>query len=63
MPLTRDFKATIQARAARDLQYRTALCAEAQEALVEGEIATAKSRLRHVAIAMDGSGRTGQTRG
>lgn len=63
MPLTRNYKATIQARAARDPQYRTALCAEAQEALVEGDIATAKSMLRLVAIAMAGSGRTGQTRG
>ncbi|KAA5803494.1 hypothetical protein F1654_06720 [Alkalicaulis satelles] len=62
MPLTRDFKATVQARAARDLQYRTALCAEAQEALVEGDIATAKSLLRDVASAMAAPGWTEQTR-
>jgi hypothetical protein len=52
----------IEARAARDGQFRAALCAEAQHALAEGDAAAAKSMLRHVANAMAGSGRTGQTR-
>ncbi len=62
MPLTRDYNAMIEARAARDGQFRAALCAEAQHALAEGDAAAAKSMLRHVANAMAGSGRTGQTR-
>ncbi|MBI1264479.1 MAG: transcriptional regulator [Alphaproteobacteria bacterium] len=46
MPLTRDFKATIQARAARDLEFRAALYSEALDALLQGDIDTAKSMLR-----------------
>lgn len=62
MPLIRDYNAMIEARAARDRQFRGALCAEAQDALAEGDAAAAKSMLRQVASAMAGSGRTGQTR-
>lgn len=62
MPLTRDYNSMIEARARRDGQFRAALCAEAQNALAEGDVAAAKSMLRHVANAMAGSGRAGQTR-
>ncbi|MGY6662463.1 MAG: helix-turn-helix domain-containing transcriptional regulator [Glycocaulis sp.] len=46
MPLTRDFKATIKARAERDPKFRAALYAEALDSLVEGDTATAKAMLR-----------------
>ncbi len=46
MPLTRDFKATIKARAERDPAFRAALYAEALDALVEGDVPTAKAMLR-----------------
>lgn len=46
MPLTRNFKATIKARADRDPKFRAALYAEALDALVEGDTVTAKAMLR-----------------
>jgi len=46
MPLTRDFKTTIKARADRDPTFRAALYAEAITALIEGDTATAKAMLR-----------------
>lgn len=46
MPLTRNFKATIKARADRDPEFRAALYAEALDALVEGDTVTAKAMLR-----------------
>ena len=46
MPLTRDFKETIQARAKRDLGFREALLEEGVECLLAGDLETGKSMLR-----------------
>ena len=46
MPLTRDFKETIKARAAQDGAFRAALLSEAVEALLEGDLDTGKAVLR-----------------
>lgn len=46
MPLTRDFKETIQARARRDAAFREALLKEAVDALLSGDIETGKIVLR-----------------
>ncbi len=46
MPLTRDFRETIQARAQRDPEYRRQLLREAVEVLISGDIETGKSLLR-----------------
>lgn len=46
MPLTRDFKETIRARAARDPRFRTALLRESIEAMLAGDVSIAKTMLR-----------------
>lgn len=46
MPLTRDFKETIRARVERDPKFRTALLREGVEAMLAGDVATAKTILR-----------------
>ena len=46
MPLTRDFKETIKARAGRDPEFRGALIAEAVECLLDNDFEAAKSILR-----------------
>jgi DNA-binding phage protein len=46
MPLTRDFKQTIRARAARDPRFRKELLREGVECLLSGDTATAKMILR-----------------
>ena len=46
MPLTRDFKETIQARIERDLGFREALLEEGVECLLAGDVETGKSVLR-----------------
>jgi putative addiction module killer protein len=46
MPLTRDFKQTIQARVRRDVAFRKELLREGVECLVLGDIETGKSVLR-----------------
>ena len=46
MALTRDFKATVMARARRDPAFRRALLAQAINVLIEGDIDTGKSVLR-----------------
>lgn len=46
MPLTRDFRETVQARVQRDAQYRRELLREAVEVLISGDIETGKSLLR-----------------
>ena len=46
MPLTRSFKATVQARAARDPAFREALLKEAVQALLGGDTATGRAVLR-----------------
>ena len=46
MPLTRDFKETIQKRARRDAAFREALLKEAVDALLTGDVETGKTVLR-----------------
>jgi hypothetical protein len=46
MPLTHDFKETIQARAQRDSDFRQALLREAVECVINGDLATGKAVLR-----------------
>jgi DNA-binding phage protein len=46
MPLTRNFKETVKARAERDITFRAALLSEAVEALLDGDTATGKTVLR-----------------
>jgi DNA-binding phage protein len=46
MALTRDFKATIRARVARDPKFRKELLREGIECLLAGDVATAKTILR-----------------
>ncbi|MGH7816304.1 MAG: DNA-binding protein [Candidatus Binatia bacterium] len=46
MPLTRDFKETIQKRARRDAAFREALLKEAVDALLSGDVETGKTVLR-----------------
>ena len=46
MPLTRDFKETIRARVERDPRFRKELLREGVEAMLAGDVATAKTILR-----------------
>jgi DNA-binding phage protein len=46
MPLTRDFKETIQKRARRDAAFREAILKEAVDALLSGDVETGKMALR-----------------
>jgi hypothetical protein len=46
MPLTRDFKATVQARIARDPKYRKELLREGVACLLAGDLDTGKAILR-----------------
>ncbi|RAU22199.1 transcriptional regulator [Paramagnetospirillum kuznetsovii] len=46
MPLTRDFKNTIKARAERDPEFRKALVEEASECLLDNDLDSAKAILR-----------------
>src|ERR1700738_1883299 len=46
MALTRNFKETVKARAARDVKFREALLTEAVELLIAGEVETGKAVLR-----------------
>ena len=46
MPLTRDFKETVQARAERDAAFREGLLKEGVECLLAGDIDTGKIVLR-----------------
>ena len=46
MPLTRDFKETIRARVERDPKFRKELLREGIEAMLAGDVATAKAILR-----------------
>jgi DNA-binding phage protein len=46
VPLTRDFKETIRARVERDPRFRRALLREGVEAMLAGDVATAKTILR-----------------
>jgi DNA-binding phage protein len=46
VPLTRDFKDTVKARAERDPEFRAGLFREALEALLGGDVETGKVLLR-----------------
>jgi DNA-binding phage protein len=46
MPLSREFKKTIRARVERDPKFRKALLREGVEAMLAGDVATAKAILR-----------------
>jgi DNA-binding phage protein len=46
MPLTRDFRETVKARAASDPAFRAGLYQEAAQALLDGDFGTAKILLR-----------------
>jgi len=46
MPLTRDFKETIQARVKRDAAFRKELLRESVECFVSGDVETGKAVLR-----------------
>jgi DNA-binding phage protein len=46
MPLTRDFKETIRARVERDPRFRKELLRAGVEAMLAGDVATAKTILR-----------------
>ena len=46
MPLTRDFKETIRARAARDAAFRKHLLKEAVDCMLAGDVDTGKTVLR-----------------
>ncbi len=57
MPLTRDFKETIQARVKRDAAFRRELLREGIESMLSGDIETGKAVLRdyiHATIGFDG---------
>jgi DNA-binding phage protein len=57
MPLTRDFKETVQARIARDAAYRRELLREGVECLLGGDLDTGKAILRdyiNATIGFDG---------
>jgi hypothetical protein len=56
MPLTRDFKETIKARAQRDPAFRRALLREAIETMLAGDLHTGKAVLRNYINATDGFG-------
>jgi DNA-binding phage protein len=47
MPLTRDFKQTVQARVRRDPAFRKALLREGLESFLAGDVETGKSVLRN----------------
>ena len=54
MPLTRDFRETIQARVQSDPAFRQELLKEGVECLLSGEMETAKAVLRDFINATDG---------
>jgi DNA-binding phage protein len=56
MPLTRDFKETVQARLARDAAYRRELLREGVECLLGGDLDTGKAILRDYINATIGFG-------
>jgi hypothetical protein len=48
MPLTRDFRETVKARADRDPEFRAGLYREAVRAMLDGDFGVAKVLLRDV---------------
>ena len=60
MPLTRNFKETIQARAKRDAAFRKELLRESVECLVSGDVETGKAVLRDYINATIGFAQLGE---
>lgn len=60
MPLTRDFKETVRARAQRDPKFRKALLREGVESLLAGDLETGKTVLRDYINATVGFGELAQ---
>ena len=63
MPLTRDFRETVQARAMRDAGFRQALLAEATQELLNGDLGAGRSALRTCINATIGFDRLGEVLG
>jgi len=63
MPLTRDFRDTVQARAARDPAFREAMFQEAMQALLQGDVDDGRAALRAYINATIGFERLGATLG
>jgi DNA-binding phage protein len=60
MPLTRDFRETVKARADRDPAFRAGLYQEAVQAMLDGDFGTAKILLRDVINATVGFAQLGK---
>ena len=60
VPLTRDFKETVRARAQRDPKFRKALLREGIESFLAGDIEAGKTVLRDYINATVGFGELGQ---
>jgi DNA-binding phage protein len=63
MPLTRDFRETVKARAERDPAFRAGLFEEAVQAIADGDLPTARVLLRDVINATVGFARLGEALG
>lgn len=63
MPLTRDFRETVRARAQRDAAFRTALFQEAVQALLQGHTDDGRASLRSYINATIGFERLGKVLG
>lgn len=63
MPLTRDFRKTVKARADRDPEFRAGLYQEAVQAMLDGDFGTAKILLRDVINATVGFAELGRVTG
>ena len=59
MPLTKDFRDTVKARAERDPAFRAGLYQESVQCLLDGDLATAKILLRDFINATVGFARLG----
>jgi hypothetical protein len=57
MPLTRDFKQTVQSRIARDPSYGREMLREGVECLLAGDLDTGKAILRDVILQLQRSER------
>ena len=63
MPLTRDFKETVQERVRRDPKFRVALLREGMEALLSGDVEAGKAILRDYINATVGFDKLGSATG
>ena len=63
MALTKDFRKTVQARAARDAKFRKALFQEAVHALLQGDIDAGRAAMRDYINATIGFERLGKVLG